>query len=98
MVAGTWCGSICLFVWGCKRPQSMPATYAPGPRCNALDDTRRFLACQAQNTRYLVLTRLDPQHVGGLPVDKPAPELGTGWVLAGGNRAKPPAYCGGSTR
>src|SRR6266566_245813 len=51
--AGTSDGSLELFVWGCKRPQSMPATYAPGPRCNAVDYTTGFWACQALNTRYL---------------------------------------------
>src|SRR5712692_9676565 len=87
--AATWSGSLGLFVWGCKRPQSMPATYAPGPRCNAVDYTTGFWACQDLNTRYLAWTRLDPQHVGGIPVDIPGDELGTGWVEAGGRGAKP---------
>src|SRR5260370_7841929 len=67
----------------------MPATYAPGPRCNTVDYTTGFWACQALNTRYLASTCLDPQHVGGLPVDNPWDELGTGWVETGGKQAKP---------
>src|SRR6202049_4701883 len=65
VVAGTWSGSHCLFVWGWKRPQSMPATYAPGPRCNALNDTSGFLACQAPNTKSSSLTGIYPQQAGG---------------------------------
>src|SRR6202521_4173176 len=88
VVAGTWGGSQCLFVWGWKRPQSMPATYAPGPRCNALNDTNGFLACQAPNTRYSASTCIYPQHVGGLPVDIPGSKLGTGCGRTVGKCAK----------
>src|SRR5439155_1704822 len=73
----------------------MPATYAPGPRCNAPKYTTAFGACQALNTRYLARTATQPQHVGGLPVDIPWDELGTGWVLPGGVKKRPkrsPAY------
>src|SRR5579859_2679950 len=98
---GTWAetfdGSWKVFVWGWKRPQSMPATYAPGPRCNAPNDTKAFLACQALNTTYLVSRCADTPHVGGLPVDIPAQELGTGWVDPGYKGAKPP-YLSWSTR
>src|SRR5205814_9440457 len=75
----------------------MPATYAPGPRCNAPKYTTAFGACQALNTRYLARTATQPQHVGGLPVDIPWDELGTGWALPGGNGAVP-AYWAGSSR
>src|SRR5438477_11843774 len=75
----------------------MPATYAPGPRCNAPKYTTAFGACQALNTRYLARTATQPQHVGGLPVDIPWDELGTGWVLPGGNGALP-AYWAESSR
>src|SRR5205814_3152747 len=88
---GTWAetldGSWKVFVWGWKRPQSMPATYAPGPRCNATNDTKRFLPCQALNTRYSVSLPLQAPHVGGIPVDKPEGRLGTGWVFPVHSRA-----------
>src|SRR6266581_3264940 len=67
----------------------MPATYAPGPRCNSLDDTRRFWGCQALNTRYSVSLGSQAPYVGGLPVDKPAARLGTVWVLPVETYAKP---------
>jgi len=65
----------------------MPATYAPGPRCNDPDYTTASGACQAQNTRYLASLGIYPQHIGGLPVERSEDELGTGWVRTGGNRA-----------
>ena len=65
----------------------MPATYAPGPRLNVPDYTTGFWACQALNTRYLASNGGRPQDVGGLPVDIPADELGTGWVRTGEKRA-----------
>ena len=64
----------------------MPATYAPGPRCNAFDYTIGIWACQGLNTRYLASMTSQPLHLGGIPVDIPADELGTGWALPGGNR------------
>src|SRR5579859_6895985 len=98
---GTWAetfdGSWKVFVWGWKRPQSMPATYAPGPRCNATNDTKAFWACQAPNTTYLVSRCAYTPHVGGLPVEILAQELGTGWVDPGYKGAKPP-YLSWSTR
>ena len=66
----------------------MPATYAPGPRCNDVDYTTGFWACQGLNTTYLASSGADPLHVGGLPVDIPEDELGTGWVQPGGKVAK----------
>ena len=66
----------------------MPATYAPGPRCNAVDYTIGFWACQALNTTSLAWRLQYPQHLGGLPVDILWDELGTGWVLPGGKGAK----------
>src|SRR5260221_4068155 len=67
----------------------MPATYAPGPRCNCLYGTRRFWGCQDLNTRYSVSLGSQAPHVGGLPVDKPATRLGTPWVLPVETYAKP---------
>src|SRR4029077_16854143 len=81
-------GSFNFFVWGWKRPRSMPATYAPGPRSNDRKYTNRFWACQDQNTRYLVAIGHEAPHVGGLPVDIPGEELGTAWVTPVGNQAK----------
>src|SRR2546423_791717 len=86
-IGATWDGSLSYFVWGCKRPKSMPATYAPGPRLNDPEYTIGFWACQDQNTTYLALMSLYPQHVGGLPVERSWDELGTGWVRPGGNRS-----------
>src|SRR2546423_206405 len=86
-IGATWDGSLSYFVWGCKRPQSMPATYAPGPRLNDPEYTIGFWACLDQNTTYLALMSLYPQHVGGLPVERSWDELGTGWVRPGGNRS-----------
>src|SRR5438309_464892 len=96
-LAETLDGSWKVFVWGWKRPQSMPATYAPGPRCNDANDTKPIWACQAPNTTYLVSGPAQTLHVGGLPVDIPAQELGTGWVLPVQKVAKPP-YLSWSTR
>src|SRR6266446_3550531 len=67
----------------------MPATYAPGPRCNCVYGTRRFWGCQALNTRYSVSHGSQAPYVGGLPVDKPATRLGTPWVLPVETYAKP---------
>src|SRR5260370_29734648 len=86
-----------LLVWGWKRPRSMPATYAPGPRSNARKYTKQFWTCQDQNTRYLVSIGRQAPHMGGLPVDIPGEELGTAWVSPVGNRAKL-AYWTESTR
>src|SRR6266513_6280380 len=72
----------------------MPATYAPGPRCNSVEHTTGFWACQASNTRYLASTCLYPLHVGGIPVDIPGDELGTGWARIGGKGAKLPYWTG----
>src|SRR5690242_6376998 len=69
----------------------MPATYAPGPRCNDVDYTTAFCGCQALNTRYLARNRVRPQHVGGIPVDIPGRELGTGWVQHG-EKGPSPGY------
>ena len=96
-VGKTLAGLFGLFVWGWKRPQSMPATYAPGPRCNAVYCTTGFWACQDLNTRYLVSLLHRPLDVGGLPVEIPLDELGTAWAQAGGNAAKL-AYWTGSRR
>src|SRR5437879_13357774 len=66
----------------------MPATYAPGPRCNDVDYTTGFWACQGLNTTYLASSGADPLHVGGLPVDIPEDELGTGGLQPGGEVAQ----------
>src|ERR1700737_2073004 len=88
-IAATLAGSLTSFLWGCKRPQSMPATYAPGPRCNDSKYKTVIWACQGLNTTYLAYWGLQAQHMGALPVDIPGEELGTGWVIAGGKWAKP---------
>src|SRR5258706_5870404 len=75
----------------------MPATYAPGPRSNAADYTRHFWACQGLNTTSSGSVVPKALYVGGLRVDNPATELGTGWVTSGYKLAKP-TYLSWSTR